>query len=111
MHGEGILGPLPPGYSFRFTYGPIRYRPVYFTTADERNAETQRDPRLGDLPPGWRFAYEGTPESEEQEYDADGILKHQFYRDRRGQRTWDDPRLNIESLRKRGVNIQDLILI
>ena len=75
------------------------------------NTTTQQDPRAP-LPPDWRYMY-GTfeqPQELEAENEKDVTLVW-FENVVTGEQTYFDPRLNPEVLRRRGVELQEFVLV
>ncbi|KAI4173796.1 MAG: hypothetical protein LQ346_008354 [Caloplaca aetnensis] len=101
MNGEALLGTLP-----------LKWRCSYILTAgwgyqngfvdQETGDHLFEDPRLGELPPGWRRE---DPESPADPYNW-------FVNDETGERTEFpiDPRMTADALRARGVPLQEFLL-
>lgn len=95
MHTEVFLGPLAEEFSGKWKPGRSRLR--------------SDDPRLSSipLPPGWVSVPKWRPNSDKKgppEFER-------FEKPGTEERSWYDPRLSIEELRKRNVDIQDIFLI
>jgi hypothetical protein len=107
MNGEALLGPLSPGgrFGWRDVAGNLEA-----VVVDGNGVPTQLDPRAGPLPAGWSVHYGdlGEPDVEIE----DGELKNQwFYHSETEEKTWSDPRLTSENLRKMGIAIQEFVLV
>ncbi|CZR51400.1 uncharacterized protein PAC_01275 [Phialocephala subalpina] len=108
MNGEGILGPSPPGWTHRWMKVLHSVRTVFL---DPNHKPTQFDPRAGPLPAGWKVRYYET-QWHRSEIDHEGNLRRQtFWNEETGERTWADPRLTSENLRRMGIKLQDIILV
>ncbi|PMD41765.1 hypothetical protein L207DRAFT_458328 [Hyaloscypha variabilis F] len=108
MYGEALLGPLIPGsrYSWKMVAGHTR-----LMTEDSDGIATQLDPRAGPLPPGWSVFY-GSKSGEPGPEIVDGEFQGQWFRhSETGKVTYFDPRLTSENLRKRGVDMQEFVLV
>src|SRR3569833_1684018 len=95
MNVEALLGDLPAGW--RFTFERAQYAPLY---VHEDGTKTMEDPRLRDvaLPPGWKATTDeetGGPTWTRED----------------GRWTHCDPRLNAGELEKRGVALEDVLLV
>jgi predicted acylesterase/phospholipase RssA len=104
MTAEGLLGPLPVGWSPRQEENGR----VVFTNGD---TYTQQDPRMP-LPPGWSYRY-GDWETP-QETEAKGLedMTEQWFENvETGEKSEFDPRLTPEFLMGKGLAIEELILI
>jgi hypothetical protein len=78
---------------------------------DSDGTATQLDSRAGPLPPGWSVFYKSKSGEPSPEI-VDGEFRAQYFRQSEtGQKTWFDPRLTSENLRKRGVDIQEFVLV
>lgn len=74
--------------------------------------KTQQDPRIGDLPPGWRkmFGTFENPLEAEPEDEKEWAIRW-FENSETGKRTYLNPVLTPELLRIRGVDIRALKLV
>lgn len=100
MDGEALLGPLPEDWRLviRHDRSSVVDSPAFWNSKLEQfSAE---DPRLGDLPAGWR-----------RETHKDEEFQTLFTRDVDGEQTWDDPRLTPDELRRRGVQLTTFELV
>ncbi|PMD30665.1 hypothetical protein L207DRAFT_641590 [Hyaloscypha variabilis F] len=99
MDGEALLGPFPHHFAPRNRYdGTTSW---YWAYLDQETGLLQaEDPRLGPLPPGWSLR---------------SHLSEEFWQwivnDETGEEAFPDPRLTSESLRKRGVPLEEFVLI
>jgi hypothetical protein len=100
MEGEALLGPFPDGIQnvIRYSLATQQSHAVY--SDRNKNTATTVDPRLGDMPLGWKI--ESDPEDEVLQW---------FVNEETGERTWNDPRRTLELLKKRGVDLQVFDLI
>lgn len=107
-----FLGPLPPQWRVVVLddeYGGkrIRYRDLSQGGRDLvleiSDADTVHDPRLGDLPPGWRWY-----ECERTKNDPD--LFEEYYHEEEGYQH-SDPRMSAAALTDRGVILQTFDLV
>ena len=108
MDGEALLGPLMPGtrYNWKLVHG--RWAQVF---VEIDGTATQLDPRAGPLPPGWSVVYESETGEPGPEI-IDGEFQNQrFHNSETGEDVWWDPRLTSENLKKRGVDIQEFVLV
>ncbi len=119
VHGfknsEALLGPLPVlpsggvwSYQFKYIQGDFD---VVFTNGE---VITQNDPRLGDLPKGWKkgYAKDGRRRLYETEYNDDGTMRRlRFQQISTGLSTKSDPRMASSALKERGVILEDIIII
>jgi hypothetical protein len=116
VHGfhdaTAFLGPLPPQWRvviLNDEYGgkQIRYRDL--STAGEElefetcDADTIHDPRLGDLPLGWKWYECGRSKNEPD-------LFEEYYHEVDGYQ-YSDPRMNATVLTERGVILQTFDLV
>lgn len=98
--GEALLGELPKGWAQVQKYYPDLIAD-YVSFVDGNTGKTQtEDPRLGPLRPGWRVA----AHEEDSAWDS-------FTNVETGEDTNFDPRLELEMLKARGVDIQEFVLI
>jgi len=108
MNGEGLLGSLGPGSRHEPKWRHGEWVPVVIKND---GTATQLDPRAGPLPPGWSVVYrskygEASPEI------VDGEFQAQYFRNSdTGEEVWWDPRLTSENLKKRGVDMQEFVLV
>jgi len=100
MEREALLGPLPDGINAVIRYSPVSAQSHVACFDRNNNIVTTVDPRLGDMPPGWRL--ESNPEDE--------ILQW-FMNEETGEKQYKDPRPTLELLKKRGVDLQFFDLI
>jgi hypothetical protein len=101
MNGQALLGPLPDGIEEVSRYSPSvqQWHFAYFDR--DNNTVMTVDPRVrDDLPPGWSI-----------EIDPEDEIFRWFVSEETGKRTWRDPRLTLELLKKRGVDLQVFDLI
>lgn len=101
MDGEALLGTLPPKWrSSLIRTAESGYQSGFVD--QETGDHSFEDPRLGDLPPGWRL--------EDPEAPADWY--NWFINDETGERpVWPiDPRMTADALRARGVPLQEFLL-
>jgi hypothetical protein len=100
MEGEALLGPQPDGIEIFHWDSPATGAlfPAYF----DRNENTvaSLDPRLGDMPPDWKI-----------EIDLEDVLHRWFVNEETGEKTDKDPRVTLELLKNRGVELQVFDLI
>jgi hypothetical protein len=107
MEGQGLLGPITQGWRL---FKLLRARPWgdVFTNGQ---IQTQNDPRLPPLPPNWRVSFQFGDILQDDEYDSDGnIGEIRFANEKEGKVQWHDPRLTPESLKARGVKIEELYI-
>jgi hypothetical protein len=119
MHSQGLLGPLPEtergAHAWRAEYRLVEgnLRTVY---TDGRNA-TQSDPRLSavPLPSGWRFRFMDKADYlYYDEYSPSGAMRLLLFENRRKKKNKfypTDPRMPSAELKKRGVDLQDLVIV
>jgi hypothetical protein len=116
MNGEAILGPVPSGIRTVWKYFPrlsplgehqpvfsensIQQGPVDGHAQNETELIHTEDPRLGDLPQGWRTV------GHDNEY-----AYNLYENEETGEVTRQHPNLRPESLIARGVDIQDIVLV
>jgi hypothetical protein len=102
MDGEALLGPLPEHWQLVIRHD----RTSYVDWSAFWNSKSQQfsaeDPRLGNLPEGWRRQ---SHENEE--------FQTSFIRDIDGEilETWEDPRIAMDELRLRGVQLKTFELV
>jgi len=71
---------------------------------------TQKDPRLGPLPPGWTFSF--GDEDHEDEFDSENAMRLLYFKNVvDGKRTTFDPKMTSDELKARGVEIEDFIVV
>ncbi|CAO1599279.1 hypothetical protein XANCAGTX0491_003013 [Xanthoria calcicola] len=100
MAGEALLGELPRNWTLVFKYFQ-RHRLSYFVFLDSDTGETHvEDPRRGALPAGWRIL----------NHEGDDVV-HWYVNDITGEGRYQDPRLEPEALRARGVDLQEFRLV
>lgn len=112
MWSEAFLGPLPYGWVRRFRMVDELCVTTYVNVT--RRLATQNDPRFGRLrlPHGWRIRYGSWQEPHEHEFDEYGNMRRLWFENTStGKRTWWDPRLTSESLRRVGIDIKDFHLV
>ena len=102
MDGEALLGPLPEHWKLVIRHDRTSYAdwPAFWNSKSQQfSAE---DPRLGNLPEGWRRQ---SHENEE--------FQTSFIRDIDGEilETWEDPRIVMDELRLRGVQLKTFELV
>ena len=91
--GEALFGPLPAGWSR--VLGENGYYFIERSTGKKQYA----DPRLGELPDGWRMTSD------------DGDKQRPWFFDSStGKSTWDDPRQSAEAIRARCVDLRTILL-
>lgn len=103
MHGEGVLGTLPGGW----TCESALTESSFFTESfhhRQTGATTSNDPHLGQLPLEWGVETEST-------FSLSTIAEPKFVNRVTGEVRDTDPRLTPEAIRQRGVNIQAITLI
>lgn len=103
MEDEAFLGPMYSNWRYVRSYSPRVERDCLVSVNDVTGETRVEDPRLDGvpLPPGWRVASHDC----ENEY----ML---FSNDDTGEiDVWYDPRLSPESLKERGVHLQDFALV
>ena len=101
MSGEALLGPLPIEWRCAKIY--VDGEGYYFGFVNRQTGDQVfEDPRLGQLPPGWRL--------KDQERRAD--WNNWFVNDETGEEfEWpDDPRMTAEALSAKGVPLQEFLL-
>jgi Heterokaryon incompatibility protein (HET) len=104
---EGLLGPIYDDWTDDIVIVDGRTTRAWIRST---GSQTQLNPRAGPFPPGWRVRY--GLNGDESEIDADGNMKSQWFENvETGERCWYDPRLRSQSLRARGVDIQDFLLV
>ena len=91
--GEAFFGPLPAGWSR--VHGEKRLCFIERSTGKKQFT----DPRLGELPDGWRITKD----------DGDEHVPV-FFDPSTGKWTWDDPRQSAEAIRARGVDLRTILL-
>lgn len=110
MHGEGLLGPIPGSWKRKLKIVEGLDAPFW---ENESNERVVADPRPWPLPSGWEIIYKaanGKPESEP--FDSEGNPHHCAFEEIETKvRTFADPRLSVEALKARGINVKDFILI
>lgn len=107
MRGEGLLGPFPSGWHVDYTEGQNTARPTYLHTSKPR---TPLDPRAGVFPPAWKARF-GKVDFDHP-LDTDGRVRdHWFENIENGERSFFDPRLRSDNLKKMGVDIREFILV
>ena len=101
MEGEALLGALPTDWQRVQRYFPdLGYDYDAFRNVQTGDVQVE-DPRLGPLPAGWRIA----DHREKHAYNL-------FSNEELGvTETDDDPRLSLEALRARGLNLQEFRLV
>ena len=102
MNGEALLGSLSLEWQYASIHdGEVRRLFHGFVNVETRS-QAFEDPRLGQLPPGWRL--------EDQEYRAD--WNNWVVNEETGERLdWPyDPRMTAEALRARGVPLREFLL-
>lgn len=100
MNGEALLGRLPNKWRLvnKYFQGVSAYYGVFY---DEDTGETQiTDPRLGPLPAGWRLASHSRED-----------VFNWFLNDETGEFSEFDPRLKLDALKARGVELQEFRLV
>ena len=115
MNAEAFLGQLPTAstegeWSYQFQYVQGTNRIVFLNGV----VTTQDDPRLGPLPAGWKTVYETKADGRyhDTEQGQDGTLRAlRFKNAQRGKVTPFDPRMTAASLRARGVDLEDVIIV
>jgi hypothetical protein len=100
MDTEALLGPIPRNYQVQYKIDSSSNWLMAFINQDSGTV-TFDDPRSGSLPGGWEF---------DRQYETDERAKRYFRNTKTGKFTWADPRLTVEELRKRGVDVQEIIL-
>jgi hypothetical protein len=99
MVGEALLGPFPHPFVPRRRYdGSESWYWGYLN--QETGLFQAEDPRLGPLPPGWSLRSHLSEEFEQW-----------IVNDETGEQAFPDPRLTSEALRKRGVPLEEFVLI
>jgi hypothetical protein len=107
MCTEALFGPLPPGWKVRYEYIAGHLTQVF----RHKNTMLQQDPRAL-LPPEGRYRYGPFQAFKNIEATIPKHMLRQWFENvKTKQRTWADPRLTPQVLRKRGVDIQDLVLV
>jgi hypothetical protein len=99
MDNEALLGPLPPGWSVHYTITPGGYEAQAFEDGNTGTG-TFEDPRLGLLPDSRRISLNRT----NSEF---LMLKYQ----EKEAAEWGDPRLTKEELERRGVALEQIVLV
>jgi hypothetical protein len=100
MNGEALLGPLPDSFEIVKRYNPKADTWDWAYMNPKTGIFQVEDPRLGPMPSGWSI----------QSHEEEEFLQR-FKNDETGEVTWDDPRLTLEALRKRGVPLQVFTLV
>jgi len=99
--GEALLGSIPQPYVVRYRFDGTQF--WYWNYLNEETGLFQaEDPRLGPLSPGYSVR------SHPGEDFFQWIVNDS---DETGKRVYPDPRLTSEALRKRGVPLQEILLI
>jgi hypothetical protein len=98
MNSEALLGPLPSGW--KLAWGTSDGGHLFQMFKREDDPIQDEDPSLGPLPSPWYKWY--NPESPSVTYYRHGNS------DVAG---WGDPRLTIVGLRRRGVDVQEIVLV
>jgi hypothetical protein len=107
MCTEALFGSLPPGWKVRYEYIAGHLTQVF----KHKNTMTQQDPRVL-LPPEWRYRYGPSHAFKNIEATIPKHMLRQWFENvKTKQRTWADPRLTPQVLRKRGFDIQDFLLV
>lgn len=107
MECEALVGAITPPWSRTF-YRDGAIFPIW-TLDGER---THDDPRLGPLPPGWRRSFGRDDNLKYARFDDDDKPKEPWFENiETGEETRSDPRLTLEALIARGVDIKELILV
>ena len=102
MTGEALLGKLPDNWSFVNKWFPqFQSRHYVFLDSDTGNTQLE-DPRLGPLPAGWCNANMSKPELPWNWYVNNDTGEVAGIR---------DPRLTVNALKARGVDLQEFRLI
>jgi len=99
MDGEALLGPFPRSFVPRYRYDGTESRSWGYLN-QETGLFQAEDPRLGPLPPGWSLRSHPSEEFEQW-----------IVNDETGEQAFPDPRLTSEALRKRGVPLEEFVLI
>jgi len=100
MDGEALLGPFTDSFAPVSRLNPNDRLWVWQYLNQETGLFQVEDPRLGSLPAGWSLV----------NHDREDFYQR-FVNDATGKKTWDDPRLTSEALRKRGVPLQVFELV
>jgi hypothetical protein len=107
MESQGLLGPITLGWRL-FSLWRAKHWWYLFTNG---LIKTQNDPRLPPLPPNWRIGFQFGDILQDDEYDSNGnIGEIRFVNEKEGKVQWHDPRLTPESLKARGVKIEELFI-
>ncbi|KAL8847855.1 MAG: hypothetical protein Q9221_007106 [Calogaya cf. arnoldii] len=100
MSGEALLGLLPKGWMLIRKHYP-EYHRKYWAFLDGNTGQIQvDDPRLGPLPAGWRLRTH-----------TEKNALNWFGNDRTGEDAFFDPRVGLDMLKTRGVELQEFRLI
>jgi hypothetical protein len=95
--GEGLLGPLPRGWSCVFTRKG-GYPVVEFKSPAGRT--TQLDPRAGPLPAGWKLPNDNAKKEVIFFNNIETRIRSEF-----------DPRFSSENLETLGIELEDIVLV
>lgn len=99
MDGKALLGPLPQLFAIRRRYDGTSGWYWNFLNQDTGLFQAE-DPRLGSLLSGWSV----------KPHPADDFIQW-IVNDATGESAFPDPRLTSEALRKRGIPLQEFLLI
>jgi hypothetical protein len=114
MCNQAFLGPIPEGWSIcpLVNSKGLNIRYAYIEAdATSQERRTQQDPRAP-LPPDWRYRYGSMEQPQEIESDnEEEMTKVWFENVVTWEKTYFDPRLTPEELRRRGVEVQELVLV
>ena len=100
MEGEALLRPLPNGWRRADRYSRQRSSGWPVFVHNETGQREAEDPRLGDLPPGWK----------RETWDDDHYIR--YVREDGVKPTFPDkdPRMTYEALEARGVKFDDILI-
>jgi Heterokaryon incompatibility protein (HET) len=112
MTGEGILGPLPRGWSCGWT--KTAARDFVVRVFSDGWTPTQLDPRLGPMPRGWIVTFDVSKGSERSrnEIDRNGMLRlWRFENPETGEAVTHDLRFTSKNLRRLGIELEDIVIV
>jgi hypothetical protein len=106
MDAEVLLGPLPAGFSFQLRQDSRDIEKAgYLNTDTQEWSLAEDDPRLGPRPDDWELL----PRSVWAAHEA---LVYQEWRNRTtGEIITSDPRLSPDTLKERGIELEDFDLV
>ncbi|MDI1490377.1 MAG: hypothetical protein OHK93_001579 [Ramalina farinacea] len=100
MEGESLLGPLPNGWRRANKYSRQHGADWPVFVHNETGQLMTEDPRLGDLPPGWK----------RESWDRDHYVRYVREDGVKPEFPDKDPRMTCEALEARGVKFEDIVI-